>query len=96
VLDHYKYEQGNVAIVIGGSNKGRVGTISRIEKHDTSFNIVHLINGKGFKFATRIGNMMVVGRGKRPAITLFKDNSIKRGVIEEKKMKGQFMDFPNL
>jgi small subunit ribosomal protein S4e len=96
ILDWYKYEQGNVAIVIGGSNKGRVGTVSRIEKHDASFNIVHMIDGKGGKFATRVGNMMVIGRGKRPAITLFKDKGIKRGVIEEKKMKGNFMDFPKL
>ena len=96
ILDWYKYEQGNVAIVIGGSNKGRVGTVSRIEKHDASFNIVHMVDGKGGKFATRVGNMMVIGRGKRPAITLFKDKGIKRGVIEEKKMKGKFMDFPKL
>lgn len=96
ILDHYHYEQGNVAIVIGGSNKGRVGTVARIEKHDASFNIVHLADGKGSKFATRVGNMMIVGRGKRPAITLFKDKGIKRGIIEEKKVKGQFMDFPNL
>lgn len=96
VLDWYKYEQGNVAIVIGGSNKGRIGTVSRIEKHDASFNIVHMIDGKGGKFATRVGNMMIIGRGKRPAITLFKDKGIKRGLIEEKKMKGKFMDFPKL
>lgn len=96
IMDWYKYEQGNVAIVIAGSNKGRVGTISRIEKHDASFNIVHMVDGKGGKFATRVGNMMVIGRGKRPAITLFKDKGIKRGLIEEKKMKGKFMDFPKL
>lgn len=90
ILDHYKYEQGVVCIVMGGSNKGRVGTISRIEKHESSFNIVHLIDGKGSQFATRAGNMMVIGRGKRPAITLFRDKGIKRGIIEEKKMKGKF------
>lgn len=96
IMDYYKYEQGNVAIVMSGSNMGRVGTIERIEKHDASFNIVHLADGKGSKFATRVGNMIVIGRGKRPAITLFKDKGIKRGIIEEKKMKGQFMNFPNL
>ncbi|CAI2377347.1 unnamed protein product [Moneuplotes crassus] len=96
VLDHYAYEQGNVAIVVGGSNKGRVGTIHRIEKHDASFNIVHLADAKGAKFATRVGNMMVIGKGKRPAITLFKDKGMKRGIIDEKKIKGQFMTFQNL
>jgi small subunit ribosomal protein S4e len=96
ILEWYKYEQGNVAIVIGGTNKGRVGAISRIERHDASFNIVHLADGKGKKFATRVGNMMVIGRGKRPAITLFKDKGIKRGIIEEKKMNGQFTEFPLL
>lgn len=96
ILDWYKYEQGNVAIVIGGGNKGRVGAISRIEKHEASFNVVHMVDGKGKKFATRVGNMMVIGRGKRPAITLFKDKGIKRGIIEEKKMKGTFTEYPLL
>lgn len=96
ILDHYKYEPGNVAIVIAGSNKGRVGTISRIEKHDASFSIIHMVDGKNSKFATRITNMMIIGRGDRPAITLFKDKGIKRGIVEEKKLKGRFMEFPNL
>jgi len=96
ILEWYNYEQGNVAIVVGGSNKGRVGTISRIEKHEASFNIVHLIDGKGAKFATRVGNMMVIGKGKRPAITLFKDKGMKRGIIDEKKLHGGFMTFPKL
>jgi len=96
ILEWYKYEQGNVAIVVGGSNKGRVGTISRIEKHEASFNIVHLVDGKGAKFATRAGNMMVIGKGKRPAITLFKDKGIKRGIIDDKKLHGGFMNFPKL
>lgn len=96
ISDSYKYEQGNVVIVSSGSNKGRVGTISRIERHDASFSIVHIIDGKGSKFATRVGNMFVIGKGKRPAITLFKDKGIKRGIIEEKKVKGRFMNFPTL
>lgn len=96
VLDFYKYEQGNLAMVIGGSNKGRVGIVSRIEKHDASFNIVHFADAKGSKFATRVGNMMVIGHKDKSAITLFKDKGIKKGIIEEKKAKGTFMHFPNL
>lgn len=93
IIDHYKFEQGNVAIVMNGSNKGRVGTISRVEKHDASFSIIHMIDGKDSKFATRITNMMVIGRGDRPAITLFKDKGIKRGIVEDKKLRGIFMEF---
>lgn len=93
ITDHYKFEQGNVAIVIAGSNKGRVGTISRVEKHDASFSIIHMVDGKDSRFATRITNMMVIGRGDRPAITLFKDKGIKRGIVEDKKMRGVFTEF---
>ena len=93
ITDHYKFEQGNVAIVMSGSNKGRVGTISRVEKHDASFSIIHMVDGKDSKFATRITNMMVIGRGDRPAITLFKDKGIKRGIVEDKKLRGAFMEF---
>jgi small subunit ribosomal protein S4e len=96
ITDHYKFEQGNVAIVMSGSNKGRVGTISRVEKHDASFSIIHMVDGKDSRFATRITNMMVIGRGDRPAITLFQDKGIKRGIIEEKKLKGTFTEFKSM
>lgn len=96
ITDHYKFEQGNVAIVIAGSNKGRVGTISRVEKHDASFSIIHMVDGKDSRFATRITNMMVIGRGDRPAITLFKDKGIKRGIIEDKKLRGVFTEFKSM
>lgn len=96
ITDHYKFEQGNVAIVIAGSNKGRVGTISRVEKHDASFSIIHMVDGKDSRFATRITNMMVIGRGDRPAITLFKDKGIKRGIIEDKKLRGVFTEFKSI
>lgn len=96
ITDHYKFEQGNVAIVIAGSNKGRVGTISRVEKHDASFSIIHIVDSKDSRFATRITNMMVIGRGDKPAITLFKDRGVKRGIIEEKKLKGAFTEFKSM
>jgi len=80
-------------MVTGGSNKGRAGTLVSIAKHPSSFHIVHLIDAKGSRFATRISNVMVVGNGKHSVITLFKDKGVKLSIIAEKKAKGKFTEY---
>merc|ERR1712213_240793 len=37
-----KFEVGNVSYVTKGKNQGRIGTISKIEKHPGAFDVVHL------------------------------------------------------
>lgn len=44
---------GNLAMVTGGHNLGRVGTITHREKHPGSFDIVHIKDTLGHSFATR-------------------------------------------
>ena len=44
---------GNLAMVTGGHNLGRVGTITHREKHPGSFDIVHIKDTLGHTFATR-------------------------------------------
>lgn len=53
----------------GGNNIGRVGQIIHVERHLGSFDIVHLKDSNGKTFATRRGNIFVVG-AKKPMITL--------------------------
>ncbi len=93
IEEWYKYEQGASVMIISGHNKGRVGTITHFEKHPGSFDIVHVIDAQGEKIITRFSNVMVIGSGKKPAITLFKDRGVKLGIIQEKKSKGKFMKF---
>jgi ribosomal protein S4E len=37
ILDHVKFETGNLVMISGGNNIGRVGTITHEEKHPGSF-----------------------------------------------------------
>jgi len=79
-----KFEPGNVCMVTGGANKGRVGVLISIEKHPGSFEIAHLKDKKGNAFATRSGNVFVIGEGAKPAITLPRQKGIKLSIIEER------------
>lgn len=92
VLKWYKVKKGNIALFTAGSNKGRVGTIANIERHDAQFNIVRMVDSAGHKFATRDINVMVLGDGTEPAITLYKDKGLKRSLIQEKRDKGIWED----
>ena len=42
-----KFETGNLAMISGGKNTGRVGVIVSREKHQGSFDIVHLKDSQG-------------------------------------------------
>ena len=55
--EHVKFDIGNLAMVTGGHNNGRVGTIVAKEKHKGSFDIVHIEDAAGNRFATRQANV---------------------------------------
>jgi small subunit ribosomal protein S4e len=61
IVGHLKFDIGKLAMVTRGANIGRVGTITNKEKHPGSFDIVHLRDKRGNEFATRIGNVFVIG-----------------------------------
>jgi small subunit ribosomal protein S4e len=42
ITNYIKFETGNLAMINGGKNTGRVGVIVSREKHQGSFDIVHL------------------------------------------------------
>ena len=42
IMDSIKFEAGNLCMVTGGRNTGRVGTIINRERHPGSFDIVHV------------------------------------------------------
>ena len=42
IIDFVKFESGNLAMVSGGKNTGRVGVIVSRERHQGSFDIVHI------------------------------------------------------
>jgi len=85
--DYIKFETGNLAMISGGKNTGRVGVIVSREKHPGSFDIVHLKDSAGHVFATRLGNVFVIGQGNRPLVSLPRRKGIKMSVLEERALR---------
>lgn len=79
------FETGNLAMITGGHNQGRLGEIINREKHPGSFEIIHLRDVSGHVFTTRLTNVFVVGKGHTSLITLPPGKGIKLNVIEERK-----------
>jgi len=86
-LDYVKFEVGNLAMINGGNNIGRVGTIVSREKNPGSHDMVHLKDDVGHTFTTRLTNVCVIGKGTKPWISLPKGNGIKLSVVENRENK---------
>jgi len=84
MLDHIKFETGNLAMISGGNNIGRVGTIQHRERHPGSFEMVNLKDSVGHVFATRLANVMPIGKGNKAWISLPKGNGIKLSIVEDR------------
>jgi len=82
--DFIKFDSGNVCMVTGGRNLGRVGVITSREKHPGSFDIVHLKDSNGHTFATRMSYIFVIGKGSKPWVSLPKGKGVKLSIAEER------------
>jgi len=82
-VDTLKFEAGNVCMVTAGANKGRVGVLTSREKHHGGFEISHLKDKRGNSFATRSGNVFVIGDSK-PWISLPRGKGIALSILEER------------
>jgi len=89
IVEFAKFEVGNVCAITAGHNIGRVGTIISTEKHPGSHNIVHVKDKTGATWATRQGNVFVIGTGKTPSISLPRSKGIKHSIIEEAARRAQ-------
>jgi len=89
VTEFVKFEPGNLVMITGGRNLGRVGIIERRERHPGSFDIVHVKDAAGNHFATRISNVFVIGKGTKPLISLPRNKGIKKTILEEAAMSSK-------
>jgi small subunit ribosomal protein S4e len=79
-----KFDNGNLCMVTGGRNLGRVGTVIHRERHPGSFDIVHVKDAAGNTFATRLNYIFIIGKGTRPYVSLPKGKGVKLSVAEER------------
>merc|ERR1719498_1249434 len=82
--DILKFELGSMVMLTKGRNAGRVGTLQHIERHEGSFDIVTIKDSKGNTFATRLGNVFVIGSANQPQVTLPKGRGIKKTILQER------------
>jgi len=87
IVDYVKFDTGNVVMVTAGRNLGRVGVLVSKEKHPGSFDIVHVRDAAGNDFATRLGNVFVIGKSEgkttKALVSLPRDKGIKKSILEE-------------
>ncbi|KAK8807105.1 hypothetical protein WA158_003163 [Blastocystis sp. Blastoise] len=79
-----KFENGNLVMITKGRNTGRIGTIVRRDRHFGSFDIVLIRDAAGHEFATRLGNVFVIGEGEKALVSLPYGKGIKLSILEEK------------
>lgn len=87
IEDSIKFDVGNLVIVTGGSNVGRVGVMEHKEKHPGSYDIVHIKDSVGNKFATRSSNVFVIGKGTTSWVSLPAGKGIRLSIIQEREKK---------
>eukprot|EP01087_Luapelamoeba_hula_P011557 TRINITY_DN314_c0_g1_i1.p1 TRINITY_DN314_c0_g1~~TRINITY_DN314_c0_g1_i1.p1 ORF type:complete len:273 (-),score=45.69 TRINITY_DN314_c0_g1_i1:73-891(-) len=83
IVEFVKFDTGNLAMVTGGNNCGRVGLIEHRERHPADFDIVHVRDAAGHTFATRDTNVFVLGQGTKSLVSLPKRKGVKASIIEE-------------
>ena len=70
ITDFIKLDAGNLHVVIGGANLGRIGLITNRERHPGSFDVVHVKDANGNSFATLLSNIFVICKSNKPWISL--------------------------
>jgi len=78
-----KFGLGATILITKGNNAGRVGTMTHIEKHDGSFDIVTVRDAKGHVFSTRLENVFILGE-TRSGVPLPKGRGVRKTIMDEK------------
>lgn len=60
---------GNLCMVTGGANLGRVAMITKQERHPGSFDVAHVKDANGNSFAIQLSNNFVIGTDNGPWIS---------------------------
>jgi len=87
IEDFVKFDSGNLVMITGGHNLGRVGTITSRERHPGSFDIVHVKDAANNSFATRLSYVFLIGKGNKPWISLPTDKGVRKTITEEREKR---------
>jgi len=90
VEDWLRFKEKMMAMCTGGANTGRVGKITKIERHPGSIDIVHVEDADGASFSTRIHNLFVIGKD-HALVTLPKLKGVRLSLVQDRlnRLKGK-------
>jgi small subunit ribosomal protein S4e len=77
-----KFVNGATVMLTGGNNIGRIGVLQSIEHHPGSYEMVNVKDANGKTFTTRLSNVLCLGDGTNPAISLPAGEGIKLSLLE--------------
>jgi small subunit ribosomal protein S4e len=93
IMKTFKFAIGAACMITKGNNIGRCGNITRVEKHEGSYEIIHVKDSNGVEFSTRLANVFVTGTAnheiqllkRHTKLTIIKEREIrhKRRVVDE-------------
>lgn len=84
VVDIVKFATGNLCMIVGGRNLGRVGLVQHVERHPGSFDIVDIKDAAGHVFATRLSNVFIIGEGTKSLVSLPRRKGVAKSILEER------------
>merc|ERR1719312_436482 len=87
ILNHIKFEPGNICMVTGGHSIGRVGIITQWERHPGSVEMVHIRDSSGHDFLTRLNNVFIIGKSNKPWVSLPRGKGIRLSIGEERERR---------
>ena len=70
ITDFIKFDTGNLCMMMGGANLGRIGVITNRERYPGSFDVVHVKDANSNSFAKWLSNVFVIGKGNKRWISL--------------------------
>lgn len=82
VEEFVNFDVGNICMITGGHNVGRVGIIQLQEKHPGSHDIIRVRDSTGHEFATRKDNVFLIGKGSSPMVSLPKGHGVKQSILD--------------
>ncbi|WP_411016605.1 eS4 family ribosomal protein, partial [Salmonella sp. s51944] len=87
ITDYIKFDSGNLCMITGGRNLGRVGTLTHRERHPGSFDVCHLKDASNHTYSTRLANVFIIGKGQKPYISLPRGKGIRLTIMEEREKR---------
>ncbi|KAJ8931086.1 hypothetical protein NQ314_016050 [Rhamnusium bicolor] len=84
ILDYIKFESGNLCMITGGRNLGRVGTVINRERHPVD-GTTHLdIYSRHDKIHVKLNNVFVIGKSAKAFVSLPRGKGVKLSIAEER------------